>query len=125
MITLCRLAFMATLAAACIVSESFSSNLRGPVDDGWHTWQVETTRGELRIYTLMASGEPEEIHALRPHCGLTIDSQLTDLGIFAGDESIDWLEQFVSVSSDLSPAALHAIVQHAGDRPIAIIDKIL
>ena len=88
MITLCRLVFMATLAAACIVSESFSSNLRG-------------------------------------HCGLTIDSQLTDLGMFAGDESIDWLEQFVSVSSDLSPAALHAIVQHAGDRPIAIIDKIL
>ena len=78
MITLFRLAFMATLVAACIVSESFSSNLRGPVDDGWHTWQVATTRGELRIYTLMASGEPEEIHTLRPHCGLTIDSRRWD-----------------------------------------------
>jgi hypothetical protein len=29
--------------AACISSESLSADLKGPTDDGWHTWRVEAT----------------------------------------------------------------------------------
>ncbi len=38
--TALRLLLIAVLIAACISSESLSTDLRGRVDDGWHTWQV-------------------------------------------------------------------------------------
>ena len=41
--TVVRLVVVAIMFAACIGSESSSADLKGPADDGWHTWRVEAT----------------------------------------------------------------------------------
>ena len=60
--TAIRLLLIALLFAACIGSESLGADFSGPVDDGWHTWQVAAADGgELQIFASVMSGKPVQL----------------------------------------------------------------
>lgn len=71
---------------------------------------------EVRVYALMSSGSPAKIRVLSSQCPVTTGSAITDLGIGDSDESVEWLQQFVSPSTNISDDAIMAIAMHAGDK---------
>jgi len=70
---------------------------------------------EVQIYALMDSGSPAKIRVLSSQCPVTSDSAITDLGIANVDESVDWLQQYISPHTNVSDDAITAIAMHAGD----------
>jgi hypothetical protein len=67
---------------------------------------------ELQIYALMESGLASKLVALSPQCPITAASEINDLGLAAGDDSMQWLRQQVTGDNRLSEDALSAIAGH-------------
>lgn len=122
-----RLLLVALLFAACIESESLAADFETPVADGWHTWQVVAAGGgELQIFTSMKSGKPARIRLRGDSlCSENFDVEALNLGLVDVDQSIDWLQQYITPRSELSSAALLAISLHPGDRPVTILEDIV
>ena len=125
--TAIRLLLIALLFAACIGSESLGADFSGPVDDGWHTWQVAAADGgKLQIFASVMSGKPVQLRLRGDSvCFDNFDVEALDLGVVEVDQSIDWLQQYITPESELSSDALLAISLHSGDRPVTILANIL
>jgi hypothetical protein len=126
--TALRLLLLAVFVMALIASESHSANFSVPGEDGWYTWQVEAADGsELRLYTLMESGQPVKFRARGDSIcfsGFNV-KDARDLGYVATDQSIIWLQGFIYPVSDLSSEAILLISLHAGELPVEILDRLL
>jgi len=125
--TVLRIVVVVVLIAACIGSESLGAVFDGPVDDGWHTWQVRAADGgELQIYVSIESGEPVQFR-LRSNsiCSGNFDVDATDLGFIDVDESIDWLQTYIEPRSRLGSDIIMAISLHSGARPVVILATIV
>jgi HEAT repeat protein len=71
---------------------------------------------EIQIYARMDSGSPAKIRVLSSQCPVTTDSAITDLGIADGDESVEWLQQYISPHTNVSDEAITTVAMHAGDK---------
>jgi hypothetical protein len=81
----------------------------------------DTIVNEMQIYVLTSGGKPEKIRALSSQCRVTSKSEISDLGVFESDDSIDWLQQHIDPHSEISSDAMAAISTHDGDRPISVL----
>ncbi len=122
-----RLLVIAMLVVACIGSESLGADFRGPVDDGWHTWQVAAAGGgKLQIYASIEHGKPVRLRVRGDSvCTDNFDVEALDLGFIDVGESIDWLQAYIEPRSILSSDAIMAISLHAGDRSVTVLTNIL
>ena len=125
--TALRLFVIVILFAACIGSETLGAAFRGPVDDGWHTWQVAAAGGgKLQIYASIELGKPVRLRVRGDSvCTNNFDVEALDLGLIAVDQSIDWLQPYITTHSEISSDALMAISLHSGDRPVMILANIV
>ena len=71
---------------------------------------------EIQIYARVDSGSPAKIRVLSSQCPVTTDSAITELGITNVDDSVEWLQQFISPNTNISDDAITAIAMHDGDK---------
>lgn len=122
--TFLHLAFAAMLFAACVTSESHSSDLLRITSDGWYMWQVEGN-DDLEIHALIESGQPKEFVLPGFHCGRRTLPDSADLGVIGAEESIAWLQRFVAPQTAVSDEVLFVIVAHDNDDAFAVIERLL
>lgn len=76
----------------------------------------EYQAGEMQLYALLEAGKPIDVRTLSPHCAVTADRPINDLGVVATDISLDWLQEYAEPRSDISSDVLAAIAVHEGAR---------
>ena len=111
--SLISLAFAVVLFAACIASESYSSDLLRFDGDGWFAWQIAEDE-ELELYARIESGRPREIRIPRWDCGRQDPPAAESLGTVSAAESVAWLSRFIDPRSDISNEVMAAISAHPG-----------
>ncbi len=78
----------------------------------------------VQIYVLMQGSSIEKIRALSSDCPVTASSTIADIGLIDADDSVQWLQPFVSSNRKISAGTIAAIAVHAGSRARDIlIDK--
>jgi HEAT repeat protein len=77
--------------------------------------------GEMQIYARIESGKVVRIRALSPHCAVTSQLEVTDLGVVDVDESLAWLEASVTPAASISSDALAAIAVHKGNAALRFL----
>lgn len=75
-----------------------------------------SSEGSVQIFALMKAGVVTRIRALSTSCPVIADSKIADLGPIEGDDSVDWLEQFLSDGEESSSDAIAAIAVHEGQK---------
>jgi len=122
--SLLHLVFAALLFAACISSESHSSDLLRITGDGWYMWQVEGN-DDLEIHALIESGQPTEFVLPGIQCGRRTPPDSADLGVIAADESIAWLQRYIAPRSAVSSEVMAAIAAHATDSAVDVLADVV
>ena len=121
------LVVVALMVAAGLSNQSNAAATIEFKEDGWHRWQVPSVEHpeEEVIYVRVKSGETKEIEIRGDWCNGHTHKNAIDHGTLSTDESIDWLQQYLGIRSDLGSDALAAISRHAGDRSLKILVDIV
>jgi len=122
--TFLHLAFAAMLFAACVTSESHSSDLLRMTSDGWYMWQVEGN-DDLEIHALIESGQPKEFVLPGFHCGRRTLPDSADLGVIGAEESIAWLRRYITPASGVSSEVMAAIAAHSSDIAVGVLADVV
>jgi HEAT repeat protein len=69
----------------------------------------------------MKAGVATRIRVLSTSCPVSADSAITDLGPIEADDSVDWLEQFVTAGDDEYSGAIAAIAVHEGRKARSVL----
>jgi hypothetical protein len=75
----------------------------------------------IQIYALVQDGEVTKIRALSSQCPVTTKTEIADMGIVESDDSIRWLEKFVTPRTKMSTHALAAISVHGGTNSLNML----
>lgn len=69
---------------------------------------------KVNVYALLKGSRVSKILALSASCPVTANSDITDLGVIAADDSVAWLQPLVANDTRDSSGAMAAIAVHAG-----------
>ena len=72
------------------------------------------TSGQVQVYALLEAGTVTEIRSLSPRCPVSSRDVITDLGVIAVDDSVEWLRARIEPRSDITVDALRSVAMHAG-----------
>jgi hypothetical protein len=75
----------------------------------------------IQIYALVQGGEVTKIRTLSSQCPVTANAEIADMGIMESDDSIRWLEKFVTPRTKMSTHALAAISVHGGTNSLNML----
>lgn len=75
-----------------------------------------TSDGSVQVFALMESGAVTNIRVLSSSCPVTANSAIRDLGSIDTNDSVEWLETFITSDSKFGSNAIAAIAVHDGQR---------
>ncbi len=77
--------------------------------------RVDAT-GQVQIYALLEAGTATEIRSLSPRCPVSSSKVITDLGVVAVGDSVEWLAAYAEPRTGVTADALTSIAMHGGTR---------